>query len=329
MANQKLDDSDRFNLMLALTGLLVQGDEYTVEELAKHFTVSQAEIVKAVETIGYTDLIGFSNTGRYIVDYDEIKEGYVSIKYDLENVVEEVPRLSSRQASALAAGLVYLSSLPGLADIKEIDELRAILASGNSKGKSAELILDPGSRDSDLIVLSEAIARGLSISCDYLSLKGVTTLNRIIEPRRLDSQGEILYLRGWCPEAGAPRSFRLDRMRNATLTDSPISEAAKSAVIVEDIYVASETDTTVTIEVDPEAFSLISDFKPAEEPESVGKFSKRFKVKVGDVRNLGRIITKFGGSARVVSPESAKLAVREFALNALGQASPSSPKDAE
>jgi len=35
----KLDDTDRFNLMLALTGLLVDGEEYTVEEIVEHFKV--------------------------------------------------------------------------------------------------------------------------------------------------------------------------------------------------------------------------------------------------------------------------------------------------
>ncbi len=45
----KLDDTDRFNLMLALTGLLVDGEEYTVEELVEHFKVPKKEIVKAVK----------------------------------------------------------------------------------------------------------------------------------------------------------------------------------------------------------------------------------------------------------------------------------------
>jgi proteasome accessory factor C len=118
-------------------------------------------------------------------------------------------------------------------------------------------------------------------------------------------------------------------MRNAKPTETPISQEAKSAELVDDIYTAAESDTVVTLEVDPEAYSLIFDFKPVEEPETVSKTVKRFKIKVGDVRNLGRVIARFGGSARVISPEIARQSVRDFALNALGERSSTTPKDAE
>jgi hypothetical protein len=85
----------------------------------------------------------------------------------------------------------------------------------------------------------------------------------------------------------------------------------------------------VTIEVNPEAYSLMVDFRPVEEPESVSQYVKRFKILVGDVRNLGRIVSRFGGAARVVAPDSAKVAVREFALKAIGELKPTQPKDAE
>ncbi|NBR23916.1 MAG: hypothetical protein EBU08_09145 [Micrococcales bacterium] len=85
----------------------------------------------------------------------------------------------------------------------------------------------------------------------------------------------------------------------------------------------------VTIEVEPEAFSLMVDFRPVEEPVSVSEYVKSFKILVGDVRNLGRIISRFGGAARVVAPEEARSAVREFALKALGELPATAPEDAE
>jgi proteasome accessory factor C len=169
----------------------------------------------------------------------------------------------------------------------------------------------------------------VSITCDYLNLRGETTLNRLVEPLRIDSQGEIMYLRAFCPVNKEVRSFRLDRMRNAKPTDTPISEEASSAELVDEIYTSADSDTVVTLEVDPEAYSLIYDFKPVEEPESVSKTVKRFKIHVGDVRNLGRVIARFGGAARVIAPEVARESVRDFALNALGQRSSTTPKDAE
>ncbi len=326
---QKLDDTDRFNLMLSLTGLLVDGEEYTVEELVSHFKVPEKEIVKAVKMISYTDLMKSNQDGSYQVNYDDLKDGFVSIKYTFSKAVDEVPRLSSRQASALAAGLVYLRSLPGLVENSEIEELQRILAVENEPGNRNTVLIENGKRDSDLVLIREAMSIGVSITCDYLNLRGETTLNRLLEPLRIDSQGEVIYLRAWCPTNQAVRSFRLDRMRNAKPTNTAISQQALSAELVEEIYTANETDTVVTLEVDPEAYSLIFDFKPVEEPESVSKTIKRFKISVGDVRNLGRVIARFGGSARVISPEIARQSVRDFALNALGERSSTTPKDAE
>ena len=325
----RLDDSDRYNLMLALTGLLVQGDEYEVQELAQRFEVSNEEIVKAVKNIGFMDMAHFENPDRYVVDYDALEEGYVRISYNIDNVVEDVPRLSSRQASALAAGLVYLSSLPGLAENEEILELQAILATGDSRGNTPEIIVQPGSKDADLLTIRQAIKLSRAISCDYLNLKGEMRIGRMIEPLRIDLRGELIYLKGWCPENNDVRSFRVDRMRNASITDSVISKQALSAELDDQVYHSSETDTLVTIEVNPEAYSLMVDFRPVEEPEIVSQYVKRFKILVGDVRNLGRIVSRFGGAARVVAPDSAKVAVREFALKAIGELKPTQPKDAE
>lgn len=325
----KLDDTDRFNLMLALTGLLVNGEEHTVEELVEHFKVSKKEIIKAVKMISYTDLMKSNQDGSYQVDYDDLRDGFVSIRYTFSKAIDEVPKLSSRQASAIAAGLVYLGSLPGLVDNNEIEELQKILAVGDEAGTRTTVLIESGQRDSDLVAIRDAMTRGVTITCDYLNLKGETTLNRSLEPRRIDSQGEVIYLRAWCPINQGVRSFRLDRMRNAKATITAISAEALSAELVDEIYTASETDTVVTLEVDPEAYSLIFDFKPVEEPENVTKTVKRFKINVGDVRNLGRVIARFGGAARVVSPDAARLSVRDFALNALGERSSTTPKDAE
>lgn len=330
MSNEiRLDDTDRFNLMLALTGLLVDGEEYTVDELVEHFKVPKKEIIKAVRMISYTDLMKSNQDGSYEVNYDDLRDGFVSIKYTFSKAVDEVPRLSPRQASAIAAGLVYLGSLPGLVENDEIEDLQRILAGSDEPGTKNTVLIENGQRDSDLVAVREAMNSGVSISCDYLNLKGETTLNRVIEPLRIDSQGEVIYLRAWCPINQAVRSFRLDRMRNAKPTNQPISQEALAAELIDEIYTANETDTVVTLEVDPEAYSLIYDFKPVDEPESVSKTVKRFKINVGDVRNLGRVIARFGGAARVISPEIARQTVRDFALNALGEPSSTTPKDAE
>ncbi len=331
MANQRLSDSERFNLMLALTALLVDEQEYEIEALMSHFSTTREEIIEAVRLIGFTELIDIYDRRPYIVDFDDLRDGKVSIRFSNSVDLTDVPRLSSRQASALAAGLAYLAALPGLADVGEIEELQKILASGiASEGTRSDIQIVPGAVDSDLATLREAITNRVSISCDYLNLRGETSIGRILEPLRLEPQGEFVYLRAWCPTNEEVRAFRIDRMRKATLIpDRPISEEAKSAEFPDEIYTPGENDVEVVLEVEPEAYSLMHDFRPVEKPESVSTHVKRFKVKVGDVRVLGRIIARFGGAARVISPEPARQAVQRFALEAIGLRGTQTPRDAE
>jgi len=331
MVSNNFKDSDRFNLMLALTALLVDGKQYHVDELSTHFNAPAEEIIEAVRLIGYTELIDIHFRGPYQVNFDDLNEGYISISYGQSVDLTEVPRLSPRQASAIVAGLVYLQSLPGLAEVGEIEELLAILSKSINRAESTlEIDMIPGSIDSDLVVVREAIARGLAVQCDYINNKGESTLGRVIEPLRLEPTAEVIYVRAFCQQKQEIRAFRLDRMRQATLLpDVPISETAKASELPEEIYTPSENDVEVVLEVEPEAYSLIHDFKPSEAPIQVSDYVKRFTVKVGDLRSLGRIIAKFGGAAKVISPAEARKAVYDFALESIAGKSRKLPKDTE
>jgi proteasome accessory factor C len=324
---RKLTDSDRFNLMLALVGNLIDGAEYDVPELAKHFKVPEVEITNAVKNLGFIEI---NHHSPYGIDFDELEDGNVAVNYKEKMSLKEVPRLSARQASALAAGLVYLKSIPGLADSDEIETLQKIIASGFDKTQAPEIKINPIGIDLDIRILRQAINKGVAIKCDYQDNKGVTSIGRVIEPLRIDPQSELIYLRGWCQQKQALRSFRIDRMRNTViLPDVPISEAAKQAELQDEIYVPSDNDIEVVLEVEPGAYGLMYDLKPIAETVVINKTSRRFTVKVGDVRNLGPLVTRYGGGAKVISPADAKKAVRDFALAAINPSLGSVPKDAE
>ena len=324
---RKLSDSDRFNLMLALVGNLIDGAEYDVPELAKHFKVPEIEITNAVKNLGFIEI---NHHSPYGIDFDDLEDGNVALSFKEKMSLKEVPRLSARQASALAAGLVYLKSIPGLADTKEIETLQQIIASGFGDEKAPEIRINPVGIDLDIRILRQAINKGVAIKCDYQDNKNVTTTDRVIEPLRIDPHSEVIYLRGWCQEKQALRSFRIDRMRNTViLEDVKVSDQAKQAELQDEIYVPSDSDVEVVLEVEPGAYGLMYDLKPIAEPVTVNKTSRRFTVKVGDVRNLGRLVTRYGGAAKVISPEDARKAVRDFALAAINPETADTPKDAE
>jgi proteasome accessory factor C len=109
-------------------------------------------------------------------------------------------------------------------------------------------------------------------------------------------------------------------MRAIEILDKEISDVATKVGAIEDAtYVAELTDTTVTIEVSPEAYRLISDFQAVSEPKDLGSGTIRTEIKVGHLPNLGRLIAKYGGAARVIAPQEARDIVRNYALAALGE----------
>jgi predicted DNA-binding transcriptional regulator YafY len=109
-------------------------------------------------------------------------------------------------------------------------------------------------------------------------------------------------------------------MRAAEVLDVPISaEARQIGEIVDEEYTASETDIEVTVEVEPEAYSLISDFGAEVEDNDTKTGRVRAVIKVGYLPSLGRVINHYGGAARVLAPEAARKVVRNYALTALGR----------
>ncbi len=310
---------DRYNFMLALVAYLQNRGTVTVDEAAKHFDLEPKYIRKAVTSINdaRATLKGFEEW-FFFVDVEALEEeGVLSL---LDNtVIEDVPRLSNRQASAIAAGLNYLATIPGFKDDPELTGLQALLASGSSRGINPLIESRPGSAEAGAEIIRKAMLARKIISCEYINQKGERSIRKI-EPLRLDPRADGWYLRGYCPVHLEVRNFKLDRMRSIEVTAQDMSEEARKIDSFEDsIYVAEASDTTVTVEVEPEGYRLISESKSVSEPVSAESGVVRAEIKVGHLPNIGKLVARFGGSARVISPEEARKIVKNYALAALGQ----------
>jgi proteasome accessory factor C len=309
---------ERFNFIASLIAYVIHNDYSKIEEVAKHFEVSEEYVRDAMSTMVNTaSLRSDMEQTYYMYDEDELEEGFIHlIQVD---GFDEVPKLSGRQASAIAAGLSYLSTLPDFTNQNEIAELLELLGKGSAVDAVQLFDYKPGTLDADAAVIRRAMLRGHRIRCEYVNQRGEKS-TRDIDPIRLDPRGELWFLKGYCLKNKELRNFRLDHMRAATELEIAISEEARSiSDILDEEYTASDTDIEVVVEVEPEAYSLISDFA-AEVENSHSKTGKvRAVIKVGYLPTLGRVINHYGGAARVISPESARRVVRNYALSALGR----------
>ena len=311
--SSSLSGTDRYNFMLALTGYLISNRQQKIEDVAKHFQVTEKEISSAVVTISLSGVGLYRPDELFFLDYDLLEEGIVDLSF--APTLEAVPRLSTRQAAAIASGLSYLVDLVDPRDQKEIAELLHILGRGASGQKDLPFMVQPVRGDADLAKVRQAVAERRAINCSYRNSNGDVS-DREIEPMRLESRESSWYLRGFCRSNQEERIFRLDRMREIQLLDG-FAERSGSSGVGDEIYSISEQDTEVLFEVDPEAFSLIADYKP--DFEIRGNKSVQVKISIGQLDNLGRIVSRYSGKVRVLAPEAARVAVRQFVSRALGE----------
>ena len=314
----RFNGEERFNFLLSLIGFLQEKTSVTLAEAAEHFSLQESYIRDAVTSINTitAQLDNFEQWFFYI-DIDALEEQ--SVLQLLQNdVVETVPRLSTRQASAIAAGLNYLSTIPEFANDAELTELQNLLAAGSSRGAAATVQVMPGTAEAGAAIIRRAILDDKQIRCEYFNQKGERAI-RDINPLRLDPRSDGWYLRGYCQLNAGLRNFKLDRMRSIEVLDVPMLAAAKSIGEIDDaLYVAQKTDTKVTVDVQPEAYRLISEFQNIAEPKSVQAGVIRAEIHVGHLPNIAKLISKYGGAATVVAPAEAREFVRAYALKALG-----------
>jgi proteasome accessory factor C len=302
--------------MLALTGYLINHRQQKLSDLAQHFQVSEKEIKSAVVTISLSGIGMYRPDELFFLDYDLLEEDIVDLSF--APTLEAVPRLSTRQAAAIASGLSYLVDLVDPADQDQINELLEILGKGALSSKELPFMVQPNRGDGDLVLVRQAVAESRALRCSYINSSGEVS-SREIEPQLLESRDSNWFLRGFCRTNNEPRVFRLDRMRQIELLES-FEERALPAGESSQIYAIRESDTEVLFEVEPEAFGLIADYKP--DYEISGNKAVQVKISIGELGTLGRIVSRYSGKVRVLAPESARQAVRDFAQRALGQHKP-------
>jgi len=319
---------DRYNFLLALVGYLGHRDEVELTEVADHFNLEADYVVKALRSLNdaTAQVSGFEQWPFY-VDVDLLEDGIVSLT--TADVIDDVPRLSTRQAAAISAGLSYLASIPEFASNADIKFLLEKIAAGSSRGLADVISIAPGSVEAGADQLRLAILQGKAVSCEYINRKGEKTI-REIEPLRIDLTAGVWYLRGYCPINRGVRNFLIEHMRAIQILDCDLSVEATQVGEIEDAtYVADVTDTPVTVEVTPEAYHLITEFQTVSEPKDIGSGTIRTEIMVGHLPNIGRLIAKYGGAARVIAPAEARDYVRKYALAALGETEASDSREIE
>jgi proteasome accessory factor B/proteasome accessory factor C len=214
---------DRIARLLALVLHLHEHGDRTVKDLADHFGVSEKQILSDVDLLWVTGLPGYSHSELIDFSVDALESGVIALSND-----QGLARPLTLTTSEAVLFLVALGPLRTVADalglsteiIDSVTETLGAVAAEASHVAGAVDVAVPQADPVALTTAREAIESGRRMHIRYVSAADVLT-ERDVDPRSLVPDSDAWLLSGWCLRADAPRTFRVDRILDARVLDTP------------------------------------------------------------------------------------------------------------
>ena len=213
----------RLSRLLALVPWLSVNDGVTVNEAARHFDVSPEQLEKDLWLLIVCGLPGYGPD--QLVDIDFWDDGRIHV-LDPQTLRKPL-RISPAEAMSLLVALRLLAQVPGSHD-------RAALVSATHRLQlavgevDAPVVLDDNEVDAIISSIAKALEDNRLLHLRYGGAAGDMVTDRDVEPLRMESSDGRIYLEGFCRSAGAIRTFRIDRIVEASAGAIIESTAAPS-----------------------------------------------------------------------------------------------------
>ncbi|MGI9616811.1 MAG: helix-turn-helix transcriptional regulator, partial [Acidimicrobiales bacterium] len=191
-----------------------------------HFEVSRRTIERDLSALQQSGVPIYATPGR--------RGGYA---LDLQHSLPPL-NLSAAEVAAVAAALAVDSSTPfthaGRTALQKIlAVLRKVDAEGTRELAARVRLFDDGAEGHrSLASVEQAIVEQRVIEIHYVDKTGEFTA-RTVEPVAVLGVQPHWYLWGFCRLREAPRAFRLDRIRSATILDEPVQDRGLDPADVE------------------------------------------------------------------------------------------------
>lgn len=306
-------------LFLSLVPFVMDREEVSIEEAAAQFGRSASEIKKAIELIACAGIPGEStsylHTDLFDIDWDLLESEDV-IRFQQTILIDRTPRLSTREISALIAGLQYIAAHPSYGQRDDVVALLEKLR-GASAPDAGGVIVNNAGPESVKSLLAIAIVEAHQVEFDYVS-RSSDSERRVVDPVALEARDGTWYLRGWCHGRRALRVFRLDRMSTVVDTGRTADTHADSdAVESWEIFTPQETDLLVTVKFPHHALPLIAEYLDRNHPPHPEGDYLLASIPFAHAASLRHFVASNAGLVEIIAPESAITLVREWATTAI------------
>ena len=309
---------ERFARLVTLAGILIEAARDSrrldVAELCESLQVSEQELRQDIDVLNVVNFGG----GSYVL-YAEVQGA--SIEVDPEPYGDnfaQPARLLPLEAKALVAAIDLIGEhLPegSLSSARG----KIVQALGQDPAEEGLQITTAKGDDSDIArVVSKAIAGKRLLAIEYYKENEDEFTERTVEPYKLLNGQEGWYVHVWDLEKDAPRSYRLDRIREASVLDERFEPREGVEPDVHGWPSTGEVPAsrTARIWISPERARWAREDRRVVQELSDGSVIVERAFAGADW--LAREVLKEAGDAVVLEPEGTRRAVVEAAEAILG-----------
>ncbi|MFL5868317.1 MAG: helix-turn-helix transcriptional regulator [Thermoleophilaceae bacterium] len=311
---------ERFARLVTLAGILIDAArdarKLHVAELCEQLHLTEQELRQDIDVLNVVNFGG----GSYVL-YAEVQGD--TIEVDPEPYGDNFARparLLPLEAKALVAAIDLLGEhLPE--GSLESARKKIVKALGQDPAEEGLQITTAKGDDSEVAkVVTRAITQRRLLEIEHYKEELDEFTKRRVEPYKLMNGREGWYVHSWDPAKDQPRSFRLDRIREATVLDEKFEPREGVEPDIQGWPSTGEVPDSrmAKVWISPERARWAREDRPVLQELKDGAVIVEFPYAGHDY--LGREILKEAGDAVVLEPEEAREAVLHAAEELTGAA---------
>jgi proteasome accessory factor C len=295
----------RLQRILLLLPYAIRHPGVTVDELSLKFGVDKLELMDDLNLVFMCGLPGYGPGDLIDVSIEEDK-----VYVRMADYFSAPLRLSPAEALALYAGGAATADLP---EMKEADSLRRALVklgralgiAGNGDGTSGINVRLEDRPDAHLRTMQRALREAKQVQLEYWSASRGALTKRAVDPWGLVAALGRWYLIGFDHSSDEERMFRLDRIKEASVTDmaAPVPDDFDP-----DRYKGAFSDRDATpnlsFEISPDVSRWFEDYYPVARSTILDDEWRKVELVSSGERWAATLVLRLGEGVRDVQPKS-------------------------
>ncbi len=273
--------------------ILLNKKTITAKKLSEHFNVSIRTIYRDIEALSFAGIPIYSLRG---------KNGGIKL---LESYVLDKSLLSSKEQNEILYALESLKA----SNYPDVDEVLKKLNLIFNKSSDYWIEIDfsrYGSNDNTLFNnIKKAILNSQAIKFTYFNTNGETS-QRTVNPLKIWFKEKAWYLFAYCQKKNEIRQFKINRIKNLTLTNEYFERRLINYNINSNDNDISKKIVKIIVEVDKsQAYRVYDEFSE----KNISKTENgNFKVIMENYENewLYGYLLSFGEYLKIIAPERIK-----------------------